>query len=186
MSIIINRTTGRVHPRESPDPVRFPNSGYVTDPDLSALGGGRYPYPALHRHHKIDGNAVVDKSDVEKLAADEELLALKIESEKASLLAVERVSPVAMLDTTVDVVGLEITVSVGLITSNEKVTVVADVSDEKRVRLLYAHNKKSGLFYVVPLERTTGDYDFLSPDETDLGEIGEWSVPANGTELTEV
>lgn len=163
---------------------------WIHVPDLSAVatgGSGHWEFDVSRKYWNVAGDAISEKTQTEKDQVDaDELAAAKIVREsqvKANIVA----DPLEGSAVTAVATGLSITVNINtMLVVNDITTVVADSSDIKFVMLCYVYNTTTDQLAVKAYEKTTGLYAALADDEQLVRHLGEWSVPANGTELTEV
>jgi len=85
-----------------------------------------------------------------------------------------------------EVAGLSVTVNINGAFVDDVTTVIADPTDTKYLNVCLVYNATTDTFGVQAFEKTTGSYAALAADEVCAHDLGEWSVLANGTVLTEV
>jgi len=81
---------------------------------------------------------------------------------------------------------LDITVDAGTWIVADVTSITADAVDEKFVKVTIAVDDITGDPEVVVYEKTTGAYGDIPAGKTECGMLKEYSLPALGTDLTEI
>lgn len=108
--------------------------------------------------------------------------ALKEDAIKASIES----DPLDGLAVSAVVSGLSVTVNVNSLVVDDVTTITADANDEKFLMICYVFDDQADTLTIKAYTKTTGMYAPLETDEHLARCLGEWSVPANGTQLTAV
>lgn len=88
-------------------------------------------------------------------------------------------------DPVVDVTGLQIDVAMGSLLDDNHV-VAADPSETKYIKVSVVADDTTKDLELVAYEKTTGDYGSIPAGKTHIADLKEYSVPASGSDLTEV
>ena len=180
MSNVIHRTTKQY--LKSVNTALFSADNYIINPDMSDVSG------VATKHLKITGDVVSEMNQTEKNSVSLAELAISVANKETDLK--KRIFPSTDLKIELGIscgeTGLVIDcTSTGLGLAGE-ITVTADGSETKCVKVLLVYNSDSDTFYFEGFEKTTGEYDDLTSDEYLLVAVNEWSVVASGTEMVVV
>jgi len=85
-----------------------------------------------------------------------------------------------------DASGLDITTNFGTFIVDDVHSVVVDPALETRVKVTLAVEKGTWNLDVLVFEKTDGDYDDVPSTHETIAELKEFSLPAAGSELTEL
>jgi hypothetical protein len=175
MANVINRTT--LQYLKSVNTPNYPTAAWIINPTLPQIAP---------KYWKISGDDVLEMSQAEKDAVDAAEATARIAAKEAQLKNVLFADPLSGLSTNVVIDGLEITVDIVDLITDDVTNVIADVTDTKYVLVSLIYVETTDTFAIDVVEKTTGEYADLAADETLVGELGEYSVVANGDTLVEV
>lgn len=188
MSTLLNRTTLQYRARISPDLVKWPDSTHLTDGDYSAVSG----QPQKYWVNPVVGSSVLLMDQTARDAVDVALAAANVLVAESRLEARIGLSsnPLPGEVWSIVVSGLEITVTHDPLIGGFVHTVVADSSDTTYIQVLMMYeavpDEGEEKFFIRAFEKTTGEYADILPDEVVVDTLGEYTLPANGTDLVKV
>lgn len=178
MSEVINRTTLEL--KDSVNTPDYPVAQWIINPDLSGVAS------VPKKYWKIVGDNVEEMTQAEKDVVDAAEAAADKAAKEARVKENITADPLEGLTVDIQVSGLSVTVNINSLVVNDVTTITADPTYEKFLMLCYVYDEGADTLSVNAYEKTTGLYADLTDDEIQVKHLGEWSTPANGTELTEV
>jgi hypothetical protein len=191
MSNVIHRTNRIKYKLERRFQVHTPaysppsSADWIVNPDLTALEG------ILDEiYWKIVGETVVAMDAGEQASVDLTIADAQDADTTSRLNAGIMKDPVrdatlSQVGWSVSVSGLTVTLNLESLVTDVQKSITAHASSKKFALGILVFNTTSSEYDLVLLEKTTGSYTSLASDEQFIAMIGEWSVVANGTVLTE-
>lgn len=186
MPDVLHRTT--LEYRRSVSLAYHPIDQWIQVPDLLAVAtgtSGNWVFVVPKKHWDVTGDVVSKMARPERDAVDAAIVAVDLAALTSKVVKKTESDPVEGLAIVKGISGLTVSWTISNLVF-DVTTVVADPSDTKFLRILYVENTDTKALAVRAHEKTTGRYASLAVNEKVVARIGEWSVPANGTVLTEV
>ncbi len=186
-------TSKRYIGRASPDVAIYPPSDWVKNADFSNVGG---PPPASTVPIKywvtpVVGSAVqvMDQAGKDVVDAAQDVSnVLAAESRLEARIGLPS-NPLSGEVWSIVVSGLEITVTHDPLIVGFVHAVVADVSDTTSIQVFMMYeavpDEGDDKFFIRAFEKTTGEYADIPAGEVVVDNLGNYTLPANGTDLVE-
>jgi len=186
MADVIHRTTLQ-HLRRvnTPD---YPFSDWIGGVNVDGTNSAPLNLAAVSgvakKHWKIVGDTVAEMSQAEKDAVDAAEAVASTSAKEAAIKSEVLHDPLEGFTIDIQASGLTLTVNINSIVVDDITTVAADPTNTKTVNLCYVLSGDT--LAVQAFEKTTGEYAALAAGDRVVKDLGEWTVPANGTTLTGV
>lgn len=174
--VVIDMITKIIKSANTPDYTSTPN--VLINPNIDGVSG------VPQKYWKRSENAVSEMVQGEKDAVDQEL-ADKMKAQQTDTIKGFLFPVAPTIQYTIDVTGLQVTINVTDLISNDITNIIADPTDTKYVLFSLVYDKTSDVIFLVAREKTTQLYAELYENEYLVQHLKEYSVAANGSNLVD-